>query len=71
MDRLINAHFARAQFGQIMDRVNGHRERFVVDRRGKPSVVIMSGEDFISTVAPPRIGCKRLAPAPGRVGSMR
>jgi hypothetical protein len=28
-------------------------ERFIVDRRGEPAVVIMSVEDFIKTVAPP------------------
>jgi prevent-host-death family protein len=43
----------RTQFGQIMNRAVEHNERFVVDRRGEPAVVLMSVEDFIKTVAPP------------------
>ncbi len=31
----------------------GGNERFIVDRRGEPAVVIMSVQDFIRTVAPP------------------
>ena len=30
-----------------------NNERFIVDRRGEPAVVIMSVQDFIRTVAPP------------------
>src|ERR1700694_2483256 len=53
MDRRIDAHFARTQFGQIMDLAVKNNERFVVDRRGEPAVVIMSVQDFIRTAAPP------------------
>jgi prevent-host-death family protein len=53
MDRRIDAHVARTQFGQIMDRAVEKNERFVVERRGQPAVVIMSVQDFIRTVAPP------------------
>ena len=53
MDRRIDAHIARTQFGQIMDLATRNNERFVVDRRGEPSVVIMSVQDFIRTAAPP------------------
>ncbi len=53
MERRIDAHIARTQFGQIMDLATKNNERFVVDRRGEPSVVIMSVQDFIRTVAPP------------------
>jgi prevent-host-death family protein len=53
MDRRVDAHIARTQFGQIMNRAVEHIERFVVDRRGEPAVVIMSVQDFIRTVAPP------------------
>jgi hypothetical protein len=53
MDRRIDAHIARTQFGQIMDLATKNNERFIVDRRGEPSVVIMSVQDFIRTVAPP------------------
>ena len=53
MDRRIDAHVARTQFGQIMDRAIRNNERFIVDRRGEPAVVIMSVQDFIRTAAPP------------------
>ncbi len=53
MDRRIDAHIARTQFGQIMDLAIKNNERFVVDRRGEPAVVIMSVQDFIRTAAPP------------------
>jgi len=52
MDRRIDAHVARTQFGQIMDRAVDHNERFVVERWGEPAVVIMSVQDFIRTAVP-------------------
>jgi Antitoxin Phd_YefM, type II toxin-antitoxin system len=53
MDRRIDAHIARTQFGQIMDLATKNNERFIVDRRGEPAVVIMSVQDFIRIAAPP------------------
>jgi prevent-host-death family protein len=53
MDRRIDAHIARTQFGQIMDLASRNNDRFIVDRRGEPAVVIISVEDFIRTAAPP------------------
>lgn len=53
MERRVDAHIARTQFGQIMDLATKKNARFVVDRRGEPAVVIMSVQDFIRTVAPP------------------
>ena len=53
MQRRIDAHLARTQFGQIMDLAVKNNERFIVDRRGEPAVVIMSVQDFIRTAAPP------------------
>ncbi len=53
MERRIDDHVARTQFGQIMDRAVKNNERFVVERRGEPAVVIMSVQDFIRTAAPP------------------
>jgi prevent-host-death family protein len=52
VDRRIDAHIARTQFGQIMDLATKNNERFIVDRRGEPAVVIMSVQDFIRTAAP-------------------
>jgi hypothetical protein len=53
MNRRIDAHIARAQFGHIMDLATKNNERFVVDWRGEPVVVIMSVQDFVCTAVPP------------------
>ena len=48
--RRVDAHIARTQFGQLMNRAVEARERFVVDRRGQPAVVILSVEDYLENV---------------------
>ena len=49
----ISALAARTQFGQVMKRASGAKqERFVVDKRGEPKVVIMGINDFLTTIAP-------------------
>ncbi|HJU19282.1 MAG TPA: type II toxin-antitoxin system Phd/YefM family antitoxin [Stellaceae bacterium] len=75
MDRRIDAHVARTQFGQILDLTTRNNDRFIVDRRGEPAVVIISVEEFIRIAAPPpdwlekawrgarRRGLDRLTPA--------
>jgi prevent-host-death family protein len=50
---IVSALTARTQFGQIMRRATRNRERFVVDRRGEPQVIIMSVDDYVDTIAPP------------------
>jgi prevent-host-death family protein len=50
--RVVSALAARTQFGQIMRRAKNGNERFVVDRRGEPQVVIMGIEDFLRNIAP-------------------
>ena len=52
MNNVISALTARAQLGQILQRATQNNERFVVDRRGEPSVVIMSIKDYVDTMAP-------------------
>jgi prevent-host-death family protein len=52
MTKVISALTARTQFGQIMERASTNQERFIVDRRGEPSVVIISVEDYIENFAP-------------------
>lgn len=61
MTNVVSALTARTQFGQIMKRASQKNERFVVDRRGQPSVIIMSIMDYIDTVAPTRIGSNKSA----------
>jgi prevent-host-death family protein len=49
----ITALTARTQFGQIMRRASGKKqERFLVEKRGEPTVVILGVEDFLKTIAP-------------------
>ena len=48
----MSALAARTQFGQIMRRARTDNQRFIVDRRGEPQVVIMGVKDFIKTIAP-------------------
>jgi len=52
INRRVDVHRARTQSGQIMDRAVANNERFVVERRGEPAVVIMSLQDFISYCLP-------------------
>jgi prevent-host-death family protein len=52
MQNVVSALTARTQFGQILKRAAEKDERFVVDRRGKPSVIIMSVRDYIRNIAP-------------------
>ena len=49
---VVSARVARTQFDQIMRRAKKGRERFVVDQRGEPQVVIMGIEDFLRNIAP-------------------
>jgi prevent-host-death family protein len=49
----ISARTARAQFGRIINRAVENHERFLVERNGKPMVMILSVTDYVRTVAPP------------------
>ena|SRR5271157_370451 len=50
MSRRIDAHVARTQFGQVINRAVENNERFIVDRRGEPVVVILSVQDYLASV---------------------
>jgi len=52
MTNVVSALTARTQLGQIIKRATQRNERFVVGRRGEPSVVIMSVRDYMDTFAP-------------------
>ena len=53
--RIIPALTARTQFGQILKRAGQNKERFVVERRGEPGVVIMSVEEYLRSFVKPTI----------------
>ena len=52
MTNVVSALTARTQLGQIMKRASEKNERFLIDRRGEPAVVIMSVKDYIESIAP-------------------
>jgi len=52
MTNVVSALTARTQLGQIIKRATQRNERFVVGRRGEPSVVIMSVSDYMKNFAP-------------------
>jgi prevent-host-death family protein len=52
VNNVISALTARTQLGQILKRASERDERFLVDRRGQPSVIIMSVKDYIKNIAP-------------------
>ncbi|HEY3456668.1 MAG TPA: type II toxin-antitoxin system Phd/YefM family antitoxin [Bryobacteraceae bacterium] len=52
MTNIVSELTARTQLGQIIRRSTQKQERFVVDRRGEPAVVIMSVKDYVNTIAP-------------------
>jgi prevent-host-death family protein len=47
---LIDALTARTRFGEIMEKATNEQTRFVVSRRGKAKVVIMSVEEYLRSI---------------------
>ena len=50
LTKLIDALTARSRFGELMDEVDADQVRFVVSRRGKAKVVILSVRDYLKNV---------------------
>jgi prevent-host-death family protein len=48
--KLIDALTARTRFGELMDEVDADQVRFVVSRRGKAKIVILSVRDYLQNV---------------------
>lgn len=48
--KTIPALVARNEFGEILKRVKGNKERFVVSRKGEAAAVILGYEDFVRSV---------------------
>jgi prevent-host-death family protein len=51
--QIIPALTARTQFGQILRRAGQNKERFVVERRGGPGVVILGIDEYLKTFVKP------------------
>lgn len=69
MTKKISALTARTQFGQIMNRAVERQERFLVDRRGEPAVIIMSVDDYLETIAPEDTALKNIRDEAKRMAS--
>jgi hypothetical protein len=54
-----------------MDRAVRKKERFVVDRRGEPSVVILSVQDYLDTVKSAPVWLRKAWTEAGRRGVNR
>ncbi len=52
MTRTIPALTARTQLRQIMQRARTKRERFVVSRNGRPTMVMLSIDDYLKKILP-------------------
>ncbi|MGR3319403.1 MAG: type II toxin-antitoxin system Phd/YefM family antitoxin [Candidatus Anammoxibacter sp.] len=50
MTKLIDALSARTNFGQVMNEAEKKDTRFLVSRRGKPKVVILSVGDYLKNI---------------------
>lgn len=48
--KLIDALSARTRLGEVMEEAEKESTRFLVSRRGKPSVVILGVEDYLRNV---------------------
>ena len=69
MTNVVSALTARTQLGQIIKRATEKNERFVVGRRGEPSIVIMSMKDYMRTFAPAPSELKAMQATARRTGS--
>ena len=50
MTKLIDALSARNHFGEVMTEVESKNSRFVVSRRGKPKMVLLSVDDYLQNI---------------------
>jgi len=48
--KLIDALSARIGFGGLMEQAERNNTRFLVSRRGKPTVVVLSVEDYLRNI---------------------
>jgi prevent-host-death family protein len=48
--KLVDALSARTHFGEMMEEAEKQKTRFLVSRRGKPKVVILSVEDYLKNI---------------------
>lgn len=50
--RIISALNARANFGKLLDLVEGEQRSLVIEKRGAPKAVLLSLRDYVRLAAP-------------------
>ncbi len=50
--RVVSALHARANFGRLLNRVDGLRQSLVIEKRGTPRAVLLSIRDYVRLAAP-------------------
>ena len=68
MKQKITPQFVTTQFGANMDLAVEGQERFLVDRQGEPVVIIMSVDDYLTTIAPEDTALKAIRDAAKQSG---
>ena len=48
--KTISALIARTQLGQILERVKKNQDRFLISKKGEPTAVILSVEDYLKNI---------------------
>jgi prevent-host-death family protein len=49
---VVSALSARANFGRLLDHVEGERRSLVIEKRGTPRAVLLSLRDYVKLAAP-------------------
>ena len=49
---VVSALRARANFGRLLDQVEGERRSLVIEKRGTPRAVLLSLRDYVKLAAP-------------------
>jgi prevent-host-death family protein len=49
---VVSALHARANFGRLLDRVDGERRSLVIEKRGTPKAVLIGIREYIKLAAP-------------------
>ena len=49
---VVSALSARANFGKLLNRVDGERRSLVIEKRGTPKAVLLSIRDYVKLAAP-------------------
>ena len=49
---VVSALSSRANFGKLLDRVEGERRSLVIEKRGTPKAVLLSIRDYVKLAAP-------------------